>query len=153
MDMARLIDDYLAGPGQLRAAVAGMTPEQLNARPIPGKWSTRQVVCHLADFECVYADRLKRVIAEEQPTMFGGDPDLFAARLAYDARDLDLELDLVEITRRHVAAILRTLTPADLQRTGNHSEVGPVTLEKLLTNIINHIPHHVRFIEQKRAAL
>lgn len=153
MDIARLIDDYLAGPQQLRAAVAGMTPDQLNARPIPGKWSTRQVICHLADFECVYADRLKRVLAEEQPTIFGGDPDLFAARLAYDHRDIRVELDLVEITRRHVAAILQTRAPADFQRIGHHREIGPITLEKLLSNIANHIPHHMRFIQQKRAAL
>ena len=84
MNHAQLIDDYLAGPQKLRAAVAGLTAEQLDARPIPGKWSTKQVVCHLADFEPVYVDRMKRVIAENEPTMFSGDPDLFAARLAYD---------------------------------------------------------------------
>ena len=39
MDYAQLIDDYLAGPQKLRAAVAGMTAEQLDARPDP-----RQVV-------------------------------------------------------------------------------------------------------------
>ena len=46
-----------------------MTQEQLIARPIPGKWSTLEVVCHLADFEIVYADRIKRVIAENEPTL------------------------------------------------------------------------------------
>ena len=53
--------------------------EQLVARPIPGKWSTLEVICHLADFEIVYTDRIKRVIAENEPTMFAGDPDQFAA--------------------------------------------------------------------------
>ena len=41
------IDDYLAGPTLLRQKVAGMTREQLIARPIPGKWSTLEVICHL----------------------------------------------------------------------------------------------------------
>lgn len=40
---ARLIDEYLVGPEQLRQVVAGMTDEQFDAAPIPGKWSTRQV--------------------------------------------------------------------------------------------------------------
>jgi uncharacterized damage-inducible protein DinB len=62
--------------------VAGLSDEQLDAVPIPGKWSIRLVVCHIADFELVYADRMKRVIAETQPTFFGGDPDTFAAGLA-----------------------------------------------------------------------
>src|SRR2546422_8527619 len=65
VDHQKLIDDYLAGPGKLRAAVAGLTEEEINSAPVPGKWSTRQVVCHIADFEPVYADRMKRVIAEE----------------------------------------------------------------------------------------
>jgi hypothetical protein len=51
MDYADLISDYCAGPQKLRAAVAGMAAEQLDARPIPGKWSTKQVICHIADFE------------------------------------------------------------------------------------------------------
>lgn len=151
--MQKLIDDYLAGPRKLREALAGMTTVQINAAPIPGKWSTRQIICHLADFEPVYADRMKRVIAEENPTMFSGDPDLFAARLAYEQRDIEEELQLIESVRNHVARILKTLKPEDFQRRGNHSEAGPITLEKLLTNITNHIPHHIKFIEEKRAAM
>lgn len=153
MDYAQLIDDYLAGPQKLRAAVAGMTAEQLDARPISGKWSTKQVICHLADFEPVYVDRMKRVIAEDQPTMFSGDPNLFAARLAYDHRDVAVELDFIEVARKHMGPILRALKPDDFQRTGIHSEAEPITLEKLLTNITNHIPHHIKFIDEKRAAL
>jgi hypothetical protein len=96
---------------------------------------------------------MKRVIAEETPTLFGGDPDLFAARLAYDRRDIAQELQLIETVRKHVASILKTLKPEDFQRTGNHSQRGPLTLETLLTNVTNHIPHHIKFIEEKRAAL
>jgi uncharacterized damage-inducible protein DinB len=84
MDYVSLIDDYLAGPQKLRDAIAGMSGEQIDAAPVPGKWSTRQVVCHIADFEPVYSDRMKRALAEDEPTIFGGDPDAFAARLAYD---------------------------------------------------------------------
>ena len=147
------IDDYLDGPRLLRKAVAGMTQEQLTARPIPGKWSTLEVVCHLADFEIVYADRIKRIIAENEPTMFGGDPDAFAARLAYYDRQVEEELQLIELVRKQVARILRTLKPEDFQRRGMHSESGPLTLETLFQRITGHIPHHVRFIDEKRKAL
>ena len=59
MDISELIDEYTVGPRKLRDTIAGMTPDQIDAAPIPGKWSTRQVVCHLADFESVYGDRMK----------------------------------------------------------------------------------------------
>src|SRR5262245_32801624 len=153
MTSAELIEAYSAGPQVLREATRGMTREQVLARPIAGKWSTLECVCHIADFEIVYADRLKRVIAENEPTMFGGDPDVFAARLAYEKRDLAEELNLIEACRGQVARILRTLADGDFQRIGRHSEAGPLTLETLLQRVTEHIPHHAKFIQEKRAAL
>lgn len=150
---AKLIADYLAGPQMLHAAVAGMTAEQFDARPVPGKWSTRGVVCHLADCEVVYSDRMKRAIAEDEPTIFSLNPDGFASRLAYEARAIEEEVRLVEAVRAQMARILRTLQPADFQRCVIHSEDGPLTLETLLQRISNHIPHHVQFIEEKRATM
>ena len=148
-----LIEQYEAGPDLLREAVAGMPDELLDAKPVAGRWSTRQVVCHVADFEPIYADRMKRVIAEQCPAFFGGDPDTFAAGLAYERRPVDAELELVAAVRRHMATILRELTAGDFQRVGHHSEVGPLTLEALLKNISEHVPHHIRFIVDKRQSL
>ncbi len=152
-DLKQLIHDYEIGPKLLRDAVAGMTREQLLARPVPGRWSTLEVVCHIADFEPVYADRMKRIIAENEPTMFGGDPDLFAARLAYHERDLETELTMIEAVRRHVTAILRAIEPSDFLRTGRHSADGPLTLATILQRIANHIPHHIPYIMEKRQAI
>ena len=107
MDRNVLIDAYLASARQLREGVAGLSAEQLKLRPIAGKWLTLEVICHLADFDIVYADRIKRVIAEERPNLPGGDQNLFAVRLAYHDRDADNELALVDAIHRQVAAILR----------------------------------------------
>jgi len=151
--LAGLINSYLTGIEILRRAVQGMSREQILARPVPGKWSTLEVVCHLADFEPIFADRMKRVIAEERPTLLGADENRFAAALAYQQRDVDEEVAIIEQTRRQVARILRTLPPEALSRVGLHNERGPRTLEQLLTGAINHIPHHVQFVHDKRRAL
>jgi hypothetical protein len=153
VDYSKLIDEYSAGPAALRRAVAGLSPAQIDAHPVPGKWSVREVVCHISDFEPVYADRMKRVIAEDQPPLMSGDPDLFAAKLAYGSRDIEEELSLIEAVRKHTARILRTLKPEDFQRTGRHSADGPPTLETLLKRITGHVPHHLKFIDEKRKAL
>jgi len=120
---------------------------------VPGKWSTLEVVCHLADFEPVFADRMKRVIAEDRPTLLGADEKRFAAALAYHQRDLNEELTLIDCTRQQMARILRTLPAEALARVGVHNERGPLTLEQLLTGAANHITHHVQFIADKRRAL
>jgi len=153
MNHDALIEEYLTGAGLLRRAVSGMTRDQLLARPIPGKWSTQEVVCHVADYEPIYADRMKRVIALEEPELLKGDPQLFAARLAYNHRDIEEELAIIEWTRKQMVRILRMLTPVDFQRRGWHSRDGALTLEVLLQRITDHIPHHIRFIEEKRRAM
>lgn len=153
MDHYRLIDSYLDGPANLRAATAGLSAEQIRTRPVAGKWSILEVVAHLADFEPVYADRMKRVIAEETPQMMSGDPDLFAARLAYHDRDLDEELRLIEVVRGQMARILRTVDAATWSRTGRHSSDGLISLLTLLERITGHIPHHLPFILEKRKAM
>jgi uncharacterized damage-inducible protein DinB len=149
----QLINDYLAGPRTLRAAVAGLTREQLMAHPVAGKMSTLEVVCHVADFEPIMADRMKRVIAEDNPTLVGADENRFLAALAYHDRDLEQELSIVDQTRGQMARILRQIPAEAWQRTGNHTERGPRTLEQLLLGAIDHIPHHVQFIHAKRQAL
>ncbi len=130
-----------------------MTREQMLARPVPGKWSTLEVLCHLADFEPIFADRMKRVLALDRPPLIGADENRFAATLAYQERDPEEELALIERTRSQMARILRSLPAEVLQRVGVHNERGPLTLEQLLAGAIRHIPHHVKFVHEKRQAL
>src|SRR3954469_20400004 len=151
--LAPMIDSYLAGVDTLRQAVAGMSREQLLARPVAGKWSTLELVCHLADFEPILADRMKRVIALARPPLLAADENQFVAKLAYHERDLDEELALIETTRRQMARILRHAPPEALDRVGVHSERGPKTLAELLTSATNHFTHHLPFIYEKRKAL
>ena|SRR5581483_7082292 len=151
--LQQLVDEYVAGCKILRQAVAGMTQAQLSARPVAGRWSTLGVVCHLADFEPVFTDRMKRVIALENPTLLGADENKFAATLAYHDRDLEEELTIVDKTRSQMARILRKQPESVLAKIGTHSEKGPRTIEQLLTTAIGHITHHVKFIHDKRQAL
>ncbi len=85
--------------------------------------------------------------------MLGGDQNRFAARLAYHERDVEEELLLIEMTRKQVARIVRTLKPEDFLRRGIHSEAGPMTLADLIESRIRHIAHHLPFIEEKKKAL
>lgn len=153
MSLEKLLAQYSAGPKLLRDAVAGMSRDDLKARPVPGRWSTLEVVCHLADSDSVYAERMKRVIAEDEPLLRSMDPEAWLPRLAYHDRDIEEELRLIELTRSQTGRILRSLSPGDFQRQGHHSEDGPLTLAMLLERVTIHIPHHVVFIQEKRAAL
>jgi hypothetical protein len=153
MSHSALIEQYAAGPALLRAAVAGMAREQVLARPVAGKWSTLEVVAHLADFEVIGVDRITAAIAEIDPPIPGRDEQKYVARLAYEQRDLEEQLRLIELCRSHVARILRSLTDADWTRRAVHSEAGPLTVEQLVERVSRHIVHHEKFIHEKRQAL
>src|SRR5436309_10022241 len=114
----QLIEAYLDGVALLRRAVGGMSREQLTARPVPGRWSTLEVVCHLADSEQAWCHRMKRVIAEDRPLLIGYDETRFAQALGYQVRDPGEELDLLERMRRQMAAVLRSLPEAAWSRQG-----------------------------------
>ena len=151
---ASLADSYLQGVAELRAAVAGMTREQLLAKPVPGRMSTMEVLCHIADFEPIAAERMKRIIAlGDTPLILAADENLFLQELHYEERDPENELLLIEATRKQMAQLIRTLRPEQFQKSGVHTQRGLITLERVVQLAIGHIEHHVPFIREKRKAL
>jgi DinB superfamily len=156
MSLPSLIDAYLEGARLLRQAVAGMNRDHALARPVAGKWSTLEVACHLADIDALDAMRMKRVIAEERPTLFDANETLFAVALAYQQRDLEDEVTLIERTRSQMARILRTLPDSALARPSDYrigDRVEQRTLQQLLEKAIRHVRHHISFVREKRKAL
>ena len=127
--------------------------ETVTARPVTGKWSTLEVVAHIADFEPILAERMMRVISHERPLLLVADENLFVNELAYEDRDIQEELAVVDATRKQMARILRTVPAEKVTKSGVHSQRGLVSLEAVLTSAVNHIPHHLKFIEEKRKAL
>lgn len=149
----QLIAAYEQGIADLQAAVAGLTPEQAAARPIPGKWSTLEVVAHLAGTEIYFSDRIERTIALDRPLLIGVDESPYPDRLRYEAFDLEEELALFTALRRHTTRVLKLQPAESWTRTAVHTERGLMTLRQLVLYITGHVPHHLRFIAEKRAAL
>lgn len=148
-----ILDEYEAGPAKLALGIRGLTPDDLLAFPVPGTWSIQQIVVHLADCEQVYADRMKRLIAEDNPTLHGFDQNRWLSALHYDAQPADDALTLVELTRRQMARVLRKLPAEAFDRSGTHSEYGRKTLAEIVAGAVQHLEHHLKFVHQKRAAM
>lgn len=152
-DISRLVEEYAGGAQRLRHVMRSASHVDVDASPIEGKWSVREVICHLADSEIVYADRIKRVLAEDNPKFFEADPNRFRPALFCPLRPLDKEIDVVSAVRAHLLPILQSCDADAFQRTGVHSLDGSMTLLTLLERIAAHIPHHIAFIEEKLQAM
>jgi len=148
-----LLAEYAHGVRLMRAAVAGMTLDQLTARPIEGKLSTLEVVGHLVDADQMMCERMKRTVGTDLPLIVGVENIRYPAPLHYQERDLALELDLFEAGRRQMRADLERLEPDAWARTAVHTEVGLVTLRQLLVHAVRHVEGHLATIAEKRAAL
>ena len=132
METTTLLDAYLSGPGILGAAVTGVSREQLVLRPVAGRWSVLEVVCHLADTDANIAHRIKRVLSEERPVFDRVKPDLMLAALAYHDRDVEEELRVFDLTRRQIGRILRASPPEAWERTGIVGDRGNRTVSQMI---------------------
>jgi uncharacterized damage-inducible protein DinB len=150
---ATLIATYETCVADVRRAIAGMSAEQLLARPVPGRWSTQEVVIHLADADLAFAHRLKRIIAEERPTYDAWSENRFAATLAYHEQSAEDAVAIMEATHRQLSRLFQTLEPGWLDRKGVHVERGEQTARVVLEYATWHVSHHLKFVAEKRAKL
>jgi hypothetical protein len=154
MDRTRrdeLVAQYRAGYDEVVNALAGVTDEELDRRPAPGKWTAREIVHHLADSEMTSAIRLRRLVAEDNPVIVGYDQEEFARRLKYD-RPIAASLAALKAARETTCEILDRLTEAEWQRTGTHSEAGAYSVYKWLEIYGVHAHDHADQIRRARRA-
>ncbi len=148
-----LLARYADGAAVLRSSIATLDAMALRRRPIAGKMSSIEVVCHIVDADQYMCDRMKRTIATEQPLLVGVESVLYLEPLHYQDRDPELQLRLLAVQRQQMLADLKDLPVEAWERTANHSEIGTVTLRDLLELAVNHLESHMDAIAEKRAAL
>jgi len=149
----QLVERYVEGADILGQAIQGLTTAERNAFPVPGTWSIQQIVMHMMDSDLIASDRMKRVIAEDHPTLIGYNETLFGQRLFYEQLSGEAACDIFARNRRMTYEILRRLPDAAFARTGHHNETGVITLEYLIKTYTGHLDHHMTFVKKKRELL
>src|SRR5262245_24125990 len=138
--------DFLARtPGVLRALLANLEEDWLDANEGPDTYSPRDVVGHLIHGEDTdWVPRTEHILRHGDHVPFVPF-DRTGMRGRYDRAPLSELLDLFE--ERRVDSLSRVrrlaLTPADLERRGRHPELGPVTLGQLLSTWVVHDLAHL----------
>jgi hypothetical protein len=151
-DISALLERFRRGPELLAVVLTGVFGEEEDFTVAPGKWSIRQIVAHIADTEVVYAHRMRQVIAEENPTIYGFDQDAWTARLDYARRKPKQSLESFRRMRAENYELLKELPAETFERAGNHTERGRTTLRQLLETSAEHAENHARQMQQIREA-
>ena len=162
MDRAQrqaLMDRYRGAIEEFDAIVAELRDADLDQRPAEADgWTPRQVIHHLADSESMAYIRLRRLIAEDDPTIVGYDEPEWARRLHYD-RPIASSVAVARAVRTASLELLESLEDSEWSRTGTHTESGPYGVEGWLEIYASHPRDHaaqiraiVRSAEPGRAA-
>jgi hypothetical protein len=148
----QLIAQYKDGYRVVAEALVKITPEELDARPAPGKWTAREIVHNLGDSEMTAAVRFRLLVAEDRAAIKGCDQDRFAQRLHYD-RPYEASLDVFRAARAATTELMGCLTETEWLREGTHSEVGRFGLDTWLRIYGAHAHRHADQIRVARGSL
>jgi hypothetical protein len=134
-----------ATAGRLQTLLAGIGPERAERAPSPGKWNARQILCHLADCEIVFAFRLRQALAQDYHVIQPFDQDRWAER--YDSRDAVTALAVFTSVRSWNVHLIDTMSPADLGKKLTHPERGEMTVKVVVETMAGHDLNHLAQIE------
>ncbi|MBZ5499186.1 MAG: DinB family protein [Acidobacteriia bacterium] len=142
----------LAGtPRRLDRLAQGFNAKQASARPAPGKWSAKEIVCHLADCELVYGLRYRMIISEPHATLMAFDQEAWAKHLQYREQPMKSALACFKVLRAGDIALLKSLPRSAWNKGGQHPSYGALTLRQIVTHLVDHDRNHVAAIERLAA--
>jgi uncharacterized damage-inducible protein DinB len=144
------LDDIARTPANLRAAVKGLTPAQLDTPYRPGGWTVRQVVHHVPDSHLNAYVRFKLTLTENEPIIKPYAEDRWAELPDTRATPLEVSLTLLDSLHDRWMRLLRSLTPEQWKRTFRHPDLGAMTLDRTLALYAWHGRHHVAHVTTLR---
>lgn len=147
-------DKFLAGgnpfdviartTGRLRELVETMG-SLVERRPAPGKWSGREIACHLADCEIVFAFRLRQALSQQKHVIQPFDQNAWAA--TYGGQSADTAVAVFAAVREWNLALLRTVPPVALSTPLTHPERGDMTVQTIVETMAGHDINHLDQLE------
>ncbi len=130
---------------QLESISEALGTERLEQAPAPGKWSAREIFCHLADCELAFAFRLRQALAEDHHVIQPFDQEKWAR--TYTAYDAPAALKTFSAVRQWNISLIRGVTPRELSKAVSHPERGEMTFQVLIETIAGHDVNHVRQLD------
>ncbi|MBV8205858.1 MAG: DinB family protein [Acidobacteria bacterium] len=139
------VEVIAATPGRVRELARTLGPDRAQQPPAPGKWSAREIVCHLADCEIVFAFRIRQALAEDRHTIQPFDQDRFARH--YAACGFDSALAAFVAVRTWNQQLIGRLKAEELARPVTHPERGEMTLRTIIETMGGHDLNHLAQLE------
>lgn len=135
-NLAQILRDMPEGDGTFRRGADG--------------WCIKEIVGHLRDAVEVYHKRLYMMSTQTDPILAPYDPDAFAREHRYMERPLSELLEGLGAFRADTVELLTSLVNWNWARTGQHLEIGRVSIRQLVEHMVEHEAEHLADIAELR---
>jgi hypothetical protein len=116
---------------------------RINSHPAKGKWNIHENIAHLAKYQPVFLDRIRRIIATDNPefdSYSAEDDDGFEIYCAFTTYEL---IRKISSDREKIYQLIHHLPPDKLERTGIHPKYGKLTISEWTEFFLLHEAHHL----------
>lgn len=138
-----LIDGIEGTPGLFKALLAKPGIDW-DARPDAARFTLREMVAHVADWDPIWIERVTRARDEENPQLPSVDEGMICESKSYATQDPTANLQRLSDTRPLLVGLLRSLPPESWDRPLHREFVGDLTLQQLAMMILGHDSYHLR---------
>ena len=145
-----LLSSLTGAPDLMIHLLNGLSTEESDFRPEPHRFTIREVLAHLAEWENVFRGRIELTRDADRPLLQGYDEGQWAIDHDYASANWNEQLRLYGERRRTMVAILHDLTPEQWERAGNHTELGQVTIETQAVMVAAHDAYHLQQVAKWR---
>jgi hypothetical protein len=132
----------------IASIIIKLNNSQIQYHPSPGKWSIHENIAHLAKYQPVFIDRIRKILTNEEPAFEvykAEDDDEFEIYCAFTTYELLKKIS----SDREVIFHLITHLPVDkLDRIGTHPKYGKLTVSEWTEFFLLHEAHHLLTIFQ-----
>lgn len=118
----------------------------LDRRPDPDRFTIREVVAHLADWDAIFVERVRRILAEDSPNLPGYDEWQMGIEHDYASSNVRERLKVFGGRRAEMVLLLRELDDAAWGRRGVHAQAGELTVADIAAFVLGHDGYHLRQI-------
>jgi hypothetical protein len=138
-----LLNTLEIGPVVVRRLLDQVPGNRLDEALVKGRFTAREVIAHLADWEPIMRGRILTTATSPGATIEVFDEGEMAIRNKYASTDPWEQCDLFQRERHATAAFVRSLEPDDWQQITHHPERGPLSAEDLTNLLLGHDLYHI----------
>ena len=110
----------------------------------PERFTAREVLAHLADWDAIFLERLTRTVTMDNPVLQGLDEGKIALERSYGSQNARDNILRLQSTRTKLLAYIHSIKSEDWEKLGNHSEIGPITFDSQVVLMLAHDGYHAR---------